>query len=253
MVTLGTTISYASPFCFGGSNPLPNTSSIGFTSGGIYSSTTAISLNPNTGEIDLANTSAGSYPITYTVVANAANCELTTPSTTTVVITAPIQINVDSGCQSNNYTLTALPLDNSFNPETATYTWRNGSGQVVGTNAQSITVTETGSYTVTVTSNGCSSVSLPVSVDSINCVIQKGISVNNDGKNDTFDLSGFNVKKLTIFNRYGLKVYDKNDYINEWGGQSSSGDELPDGTYYYVIARDNGQNKSGWIYINRAQ
>ena len=253
MVTLGTNISYASPFCFGGSNPLPNTSSNGFTSGGIYSSTTAISLNPNTGEIDLVNSSAGSHPITYTVVANAANCELTTPSTTTVVITAPVQINVDSGCQSNNYTLTALPLDNSFDPETATYTWSNGSGQVVGTNAQSITVTETGSYTVTVTSNGCSSVSLPVSVDSINCVIQKGISVNNDGKNDTFDLSGFNVKKLTIFNRYGLKVYDKNDYINEWGGQSSSGDELPDGTYYYVIARDNGQNKSGWIYINRAQ
>ena len=113
--------------------------------------------------------------------------------------------------------------------------------------------TSPGSYTVTVTSNGCSSVSLPVSVDSINCVIQKGISVTNDGKNDTFDLAGFNVKKLTIFNRYGLKVYDKNDYTNEWGGQSNTGDELPDGTYYYVIARDNGQNKSGWIYINRAQ
>jgi len=253
MVTLGTNISYASPFCFGGSNPLPNTSSIGFTSGGIYSSTTGLNINPNTGEIDLGNSSAGSYSITYTVVANAANCELTTPSTTTVVITAPVQINVESGCQSNNYILTALPIDNSFNLETATYTWRNGSGQVVGTNTQSITVTETGSYTVTVTTNGCSSVSLPVSVDSINCVIQKGISVNNDGKNDTFDLSGFNVKKLTIFNRYGLKVYDKNDYTNEWGGQSNTGDELPDGTYYYVIARDNGQNKSGWIYINRAQ
>jgi gliding motility-associated-like protein len=253
MVTLGTNISYASPFCFGGSNPLPNTSSIGFTSGGIYSSTTGLNINPNTGEIDLGNSSAGSYSITYTVIANAANCELTTPSTTTVVITAPVQINVESGCQSNNYILTAIPIDNSFNPETATYTWRNGSGQVVGTNTQSITVTETGSYTVTVTTNGCSSVSLPVSVDSINCVIQKGISVNNDGKNDTFDLSGFNVKKLTIFNRYGLKVYDKNDYTNEWGGQSNTGDELPDGTYYYVIARDNGQNKSGWIYINRAQ
>ena len=86
------------------------------------------------------------------------------------------------------------------------------------------------------------------------CGIQKGISVNNDGLNDNFDLTGYNVKQLSIFNRYGLKVYSKSAYTNQWLGQSDSGDELPDGTYYYVIDFNNNQKaKTGWIYINKKQ
>jgi gliding motility-associated-like protein len=59
------------------------------------------------------------------------------------------------------------------------------------------------------------------------------------------------VKKITIFNRYGMEVYSKSDYTNEWKGNANNGDELPDGTYYYVFSRDNGETRSGWIYINR--
>ena len=90
-------------------------------------------------------------------------------------------------------------------------------------------------------------------MDAITCVIQKGISANNDGLNDSFDLRGFNVRNLSIFNRYGMKVYSKGNYTDQWKGQSDGGDELPDGTYYFVIERDNGENRTGWIYINRAQ
>ena len=56
---------------------------------------------------------------------------------------------------------------------------------------------------------------------------------------------------LSIYNRYGTKVYSKSNYVNEWFGQSDKNDELPDGTYYYVIERDTVDAKSGWIYINR--
>jgi gliding motility-associated-like protein len=91
-----------------------------------------------------------------------------------------------------------------------------------------------------------------LTADSITCVIQKGISVNStpDGLNDCMDLVGYNVKKLSIFNRYGMKVYSRDGYTNQWCGQSDNGDQLPDGTYYYVIERDNGETKTGWIYIN---
>jgi len=60
------------------------------------------------------------------------------------------------------------------------------------------------------------------------------------------------VAKLSIFNRYGTSVYSKTNYTNEWGGQSNSGNELSDGTYYYVIELKNGRDtKTGWVYINR--
>ena len=252
LITPVTSFSYVSPICaFNADNQQQPILGQGFTIGGQFQSTTGLSVNANTGVITVSGSDPGTYTVIYIIDAQPNNCQLGGTSSAQVTVSAPFQISVEAGCQSVNYVLTALPIDSSFNPETSSYSWQNASGQIVGT-TQSITVTEPGNYFVSITSNGCSSNSLPVTVDSINCVIQKGISVNNDGKNDTFDLRGFNVKKLTIFNRYGMKVYDKNNYTNQWGGQSSDGDELPDGTYYYVIERDGG-NKTGWIYINRAQ
>ena len=102
---------------------------------------------------------------------------------------------------------------------------------------------------------GSCTLTLSISEDVIveTCTIQKGISPNNDGRNDNFDLSGYNVSKLEIFNRYGTIVYSKNNYEDEWYGQSDNGNELPDGTYYFVIKFTDIETKTGWIYINREQ
>ncbi|TWI07378.1 gliding motility-associated-like protein, partial [Flavobacterium cauense R2A-7] len=55
-----------------------------------------------------------------------------------------------------------------------------------------------------------------------------------------------------IFNRYGVATYTYGSgYTNQWHGQSNSGQELPDGTYYYVIDTTDGQTRTGWVYINR--
>lgn len=83
------------------------------------------------------------------------------------------------------------------------------------------------------------------------CSIPKGISPNNDGDNDSLDLSFYSINKIDIFNRYGTKVYSKSNYSNEWTGQSDNGNELPDGTYYYVIDFTDLETRTGWIYINR--
>jgi gliding motility-associated-like protein len=228
------------------------TLAVGFTLGGTFSSTPGLSINGTTGEINIPNTTPGVYTITYAIAANAVTCQLAGTNSTQVMIIPSVTIELTGGCQSANYILTATPVNDSFVPETASYSWQNAAGTEVG-NTQSITVTEIGIYTVTITVDGCSTESLPFDVTSVSCVIQKGISVNNDGLNDTFDLSGFDVKKLTIFNRLGMKVYTRDNYLNEWGGKSDKGDELPDGTYYYIIDRNNGDTKTGWIYINRAQ
>ena len=250
VVTLVTGFNYDTPFCAATGFELPNPNP-GFSTGGTFSSTAGLLINPSTGAIDLTST-PGTYTVTYTANPNVSNCEISTPGTTQITIVPPVTIELTGGCQSVNYILTATPVNGSFVPETATYSWENSSGVVVGT-TQSIVVTAIGVYTVTVTVAGCETISSPFPVDSIFCVIQKGISVNNDGLNDTFDLTGYDVKNLSIFNRLGVKSYSRNNYIDEWGGQSDNGDDLPDGTYYYVIKRNNGETKTGWIYINRAQ
>src|SRR5690606_4648530 len=100
--------------------------------------------------------------------------------------------------------------------------------------------------------NNCTA-NTSIDIQSNYCDLPKGISPNDDGLNDFFDLSDFNVKKLKIFNRYGRMVYEaKNGYSNEWYGQSSVNSKLlPSATYYYVATFGNGNVKTGWVYLSR--
>ncbi len=64
-------------------------------------------------------------------------------------------------------------------------------------------------------------------------------SPNGDGLNDTWELKGFESYSngtVKVFNRYGVAVYETNDYKTSqaWNG-TSNGAELPVGTYYYVL------------------
>ena len=247
VITPVTTFNYDTPFCASSGSESPNLGT-GFTTGGTFSSTAGLIIDASTGVIDLSST-PGTYTVTYSVAANTSICQVAATGTTEIMIIPPVTIALTGGCQSVSYILTA---SGSFNAETASYVWHDTNGVIVG-NTQSIIIQAVGTYTVTVTVDGCDTVSAPFNVASISCIIQQGISVNNDGMNDTFDLTGFDVKKLTIFNRLGTKVYSRGGYINEWGGKSDDGDELPDGTYFYVIDRNTGDTKTGWIYINRAQ
>jgi gliding motility-associated-like protein len=171
-------------------------------------------------------------------------------ATTSFTIIPQINVQLSAICVGPDFTITALPVAGSFNPANATYEWSGPNGYTFGpTSNPSIIISTSGSYTSTVTVNGCRYVTTQ-QVDGITCSIQKGISPNGDGDNEAFILS--DVKALSIFNRYGTKVYSHGEnYSNQWHGQSESGSELPDGTYYYVITRNSGNSITGWIYINR--
>jgi gliding motility-associated-like protein len=137
------------------------------------------------------------------------------------------------------------------NASNSLYAWFNPAGVQIGTDS-SVVISTPGLYELVITQDGCSD-SENINVLYTKCDIQKGISPNNDELNDYFDLEAYNVTQLKIFNRYGTNVYSKANYQNQWYGQTDSGNELPDGTYYYVIDFADLKTETGWIYINRIQ
>ena len=121
-----------------------------------------------------------------------------------------------------------------------------------------------GDYTVTAYNQvtGCYSDAV-ISVNSYmneNCVdIPQGISPNGDGFNDCLVLDHLedreDIVKAEVYNRYGVKVFELNDYVDHWCGQdgsdSSSGKLLPVGTYFYVIKFASDREPIiSWIYLN---
>ncbi|CCG53125.1 Protein of unknown function precursor; putative adhesin [Flavobacterium indicum GPTSA100-9 = DSM 17447] len=212
-------------------NPIGANFEYSLNGGAFQSSTTFDNLTPGTYTIEVINTSTtcvSNVSVVYTISA--------VPSLPTITI--------DAGCEDEKYILNA-----NTSASNATYTWYDSLNNVIG-NQATLQVTEEGSYEVEVNVNGCVN-SMQILVDDINCIIPKGVSPNDDGKNDFWDLSNLNVEKAEIFNRYGTLVYQKLNYLNEWNGQSDQGHQLPTATYYYVIFFKNGKTKTGWVYLNR--
>ncbi len=142
----------------------------------------------------------------------------------------------------------------NFDPAEVTIAWYLDGGLISGETGLTLPVLVAGLYEIEVTFNdgtACSSITERNVIELDSCVIPEGISPNGDGLNDVFDLSSYGVTKLEIFNRNGTLVYSKNNYTNEWFGQSNDGDELPVGTYFYTMEFDGGKRRSAWVYIQR--
>ncbi len=63
------------------------------------------------------------------------------------------------------------------------------------------------------------------------------ITPNGDGMNDVFiieNIEHYPNAELTIFNRWGRKIYHTVGYQNNWGGKVND-ELLPNSTYYYVL------------------
>lgn len=212
-------------------------------SGGTLTALPTTSMNAITGTWSpaLDNTAT----TTYTFTPAAGQCA--SVATMTIIVNRPPEFAISEGCNGISYTLNAVQDD----AENALYAWFDPAGTQIGT-ASSVVITSPGIYELVVTQGGCS-MPKTINVLSTSCTIQRGISPNNDGLNDFFDLEAYHVRELKIFNRYGTNVYSKANYQNEWYGQSDNGNELPDGTYYYVIDFVDLQPKTGWIYSNRVR
>lgn len=243
------TIAYNDPYCIS-LNEIQNVTLTGNTTGTFSATPAGLELNTTTGAINPSLSDPGTYTVNYFVPAQGSCDEIN--AVAEVIILGGATYEFVHGCEGNVYKLTVQPLNNSFDIATSTFVWAAGNWSPVPNEPNAIFVRAEGDYSVSITTaNGCTTITEAISLTSIGCTIQKGISPNNDGDNDSFDLSGYNVREISIFNRYGTEVYKYSNYVDQWFGQSNSGDELPDGTYFYVFQTVEGEKKTGWIYINR--
>ena len=205
-------------------------------------------INPSTGEI-----TNGIPEETYTVeYTTAGPC----PNSTSVIVTllastedASFMVNTTT-CYGATVTITGdLGGTFTFNPNPT-------DGAVINPTTGEVTDGKSNTmYTIQYTTGGICPVSSTESFITERCelpVIPQVITPNGDGINDSFDLTGYDVNSLEIFNRNGIKVYNfKGSYTKQFEGISDKGDKLPTGTYFYVMKYGDNEVKSSWLYINR--
>ena len=126
----------------------------------------------------------------------------------------------------------ALTLDATVSG--ATYVWQDGS------TAPTFNVTDSGTYWVEVTSN------CEIAVDTLSILFEDCIcnisfpnsfTPNSDNKNDQFSPvtnCEFREYRFVIFDRWGEKMFETNDYNDSWDG-TYKGSLCPTGIYVYDI------------------
>ncbi len=146
-------------------------------------------------------------------------------------------------CVGEEVVLTGEGLANA-----ATFDWRGEGLNSTNTETVSANPTGAGIYTLLATDeNGCAKTdTIEIGLNQV-CDLPNAITPRQvDGRNDRWIIpqaytnSGVGVQ---IFNRWGQKVWETTAYNNDngWDGTNNNGNELPLGTYYYVIDLNDNQ------------
>ena len=122
--------------------------------------------------------------------------------------------------------------------------------EVLDVDEDLITGTQLGTWELTISDNCGAESSVSLTVIGCETVIPNIFTPGNgDDFNDFLFIEGLDAfpgSKLTVYNRWGNKVYEKEGYDNTWDG-----DDLPEGTYYYVFQRLDGEAQTGYIQLVR--
>jgi len=114
-----------------------------------------------------------------------------------------------------------------------TYEWSHGE------TSEDIGNLSAGAYSVVVIDqNGCKASAAVRFTEPLPLEMPEGFSPNGDGTNDEFVIHGIESyldNDLHVFNRWGNVVYEKTGYQNEWFGDNTSGEPLPEGTYFAIL------------------
>jgi gliding motility-associated-like protein len=231
-----------SDVCISDNDPVP-TLSAGFTTGGTFTATGGLPVNSITGIINLSSSTAGTYTVTYTVLADTslAVCRLAGTSTASIVIHPLPIVGISSSIPIFLGGSTTLFASGGVN-----YLWTPSTALSCPTCDTTIaSPIETHIYCVKVTDTfGCADSScVEVSVE-IPCATNRDMTVpnaftpNGDNYNDELCLFGWNACitnfEINIFDRWGEKVFESRDPGFCWDGVYK-GKPLDSAVFVYFI------------------
>ncbi|MCB0488001.1 MAG: VCBS repeat-containing protein [Cyclobacteriaceae bacterium] len=143
-------------------------------------------------------------------------------------------------------------------PQSGASTSLSGTVLTIDYTGLSFTGNETMQVQICDIANACTTVTINISVAG-EIIVRNGISPNADGLNDYFRLDNIEAigpeNKVSIFNRWGDKVFEIDNYDNQnrrFEGKSDSGKELSSGVYFYKIEFSNGLSElKGYLTLKR--
>jgi gliding motility-associated-like protein len=176
---------------------------------------------------------AGTYLVTITNTCGSAIDSIAISAST---LEADFTPNVTSGVAP----LEVNFLNTSINANA--YTWNFGDNSSVSTDTNvTHTFVSSGSYPVTLTAtdtNGCVSTYIDtIEVINSELYIPNVFSPNGDNVNEEFNVQGEGITSVngTITNRWGKEIATWNTLTKGWNGNSSDGEKVPAGVYFYII------------------
>ena len=152
----------------------------------------------------------------------------------------------------------ALPISVSFTDNTSVYggtanswSWDFGDGGIAIIKNPTHAYAIPGTYHVCLivqTTDGClDTLCQDITIIPAEISFPNVITPNGDNVNDFLYfkyLEYFGSNNLTVYDRWGKIVFEKQNYTNDWNA-----DKVTDGTYYYVLKIQNGKEYPGCVQI----
>ena len=219
-ITPNTNFAYTGFYCSGQINASPNLDPT-FSAGGVFNSSSGLNVNPTTGVINLANTTAGTYLINYYL--SASGCSTSASSSASIQITEPSSLNLAPQINILTGESTTLSVSGA-----SSYTW-SPPDYLSCTTCSNPIANPPMSMTYCVNSpddacvaKTCISIHIETGCEEQELTLPNAFTPNGDGSNDEYCLRGWNECiaefKIIIYNRWGEKVYESEQTEFCWDG-----------------------------------
>lgn len=191
---------------------------------------------------------------------NGQTCTSQDRDSCSVVVNQSPSVVIAGGVDPNN-TLTFNFSGNTLPSPAGSYQWTFGDGGTANNQNPTHVYSGPGTYEVIViASNGsCISVDTALVIVDYNeyLNIPNVFTPDGDGINEELftDNSGIKEFSIVIYDRWGLKKYEADNVAFRWNGKDLKGQDVSDGTYYYIInatsVMDKKYDVKGHFYIFR--